>query len=151
MVSQIRTSLNKLNDLISLKDLWYIRIFVKATMGSTTLKDAWYIYLSYDSSRKRCFAFKYIKMKLTLLAITLKNIAGRAMHRDHNMPLLILRLQRGLLQYEMCDTPILFSEAVKNKINLYIWGPFDKETSYHLSIQRIWQSKIVTIGISLVV
>ena len=30
-------------------------------------------------------------MKLTLLAITLKNIAGRAMHRDHNMLLLILR------------------------------------------------------------
>ena len=59
-------------------------------------------------------------MKLTLLAITLKNIAGRAMHRDHNMPLLILRLQRGLLKYEMCVTPILFSEAVKNKINLYI-------------------------------
>ena len=37
------------------------------------------------------------------------------------MSLFILRLQRGLLRYNMCDTPILFSESVQNQIDFYVF------------------------------
>ena len=97
----------------------------------------WYIYLIYDISRRKCFVFKHIMMKLT---ITNHNIAGCSIQRNLYMSLFILRLQRGLLRYKMCDTSILFSESVQNQINFYIWGCLDTETSYHSLIQRTRQT-----------
>ena len=107
----------------------------------------WYIYLIYDKSRRKCFVFKHIMIKLT---ITNHNIAGCSILRNLYMSLFILRLQRGLLRYEMYDTSILFSESVQNQINFCTWGCLDTETSYQSLIQRTQQSNIVVIVISLV-
>ena len=94
-------------------------------------------------------------MKLT---ITNHNIAGCSIQRNLYMSLFILRLQRGLLRYEMYDTSILFLESVQNQINFCTWGCPDTETFYQSLIQRTrqktrqrtWQSNILLIVIFLV-